>query len=422
MQNNQQSIPSVALVGAFDRFNYGDLLFPIISKNHLLASGFHGNIPIHALLKSDLSAYGALPTESIVDLNSGNVLRPGDTVIFAGGGTIGVDWTYMYSNLCGRFGNAALYYSSRLFGSSFVNRYSMKVLGGRSPFPWVAGPADFPCPVNVAYNAVGGSEFSNLSRDQQKLTLERLSQATYLSVRDAETQRHFAPLNDSITVELAPDSAVLMSEQFPIEWLEKNVSSEIRDLVDAGGYICFQSNIHYANRNQSKIIAALEELFNKTGLRAVLLPIGRYVGLDDQMALSLLQQRLQTPSALVSDSATIFEIMYVIAKANLFLGTSLHGNITSQSFGVPHLGLSETPCKVDFYLDTWDLPEQARCVQLESLTEFAKNAMGIPEERRLKKRDELIALAKVNFERLFNSCGIISDATRFSSEMDARHG
>ena len=59
-------------------------------------------------------------------------------------------------------------------------------------------------PVKVTYNAVGGSEFAGLTLSVKKQTLDRLGKATYLSVRDAETQRLFSPAGKSTPHQVAP--------------------------------------------------------------------------------------------------------------------------------------------------------------------------------------------------------------------------
>jgi hypothetical protein len=396
----------IALLGAYDRFNYGDLLFPIIVGNDLKRNHAELAISIHALVESDLTQYGALATQSLRALYKKDGLQAGDVVVFAGGGIIGVDWTYMLKNLVGRTANKALYYAQRLVGLGPVDQVCRFYFGAMAPFPWVAGPEDFPQPVMVAYNAVGGSEFATLSPLVQQKTLERLSKAAFLSVRDAETQRLLSPVQNKVPVHLAPDSAILMSEQFPLSTLEALAGAEVLQQTSGAPYICFQANFDYALRFENQIINALEAIYQSHGLRAVLLPIGRYVGLDDQFALRKILERLKTPATMVSAQANIWEIMLTIARANLFLGTSLHGNVTSQSFAVPHLGLSERPCKLDYYLATWDLPAQSRCIRLDESVDMAGKALAIPTASRLEKRAELLGLSHGNFQKLADACGI----------------
>ena len=364
-------------------------------------------VETHALVSCDLSRYGAIKTMNYRSLCRPGALHTDDVVLFAGGGTIGAKWTDMHSNLLGATGNRALYYLGRLLGEAKANEVSRIFFGGKAPFPWVAGPEDFSVPVRVAYNAVGGSEFAHHSPLTQSRILERLGKATYLSVRSAETKRLLSAVEETVAVNLAPDSAILMSEHFPLPQLESKVSESLREIIECGPYVCFQSHVRYARRNEDSIVAALGNIYETYGLRALLLPIGRYVGLDDQIALQNILQRMRTPARIVSDEASIWEIMFTIARASLFLGTSLHGNVTSQSFAVPHLGLiAPQPNKLDHYLATWDLPEQARCVALDEVNRFAGRVLAVPELARREKRSELIELAHANFEKMASACRI----------------
>lgn len=395
------------LLGAFDRFNYGDLLFPIIVRNEIAQHSASTQTSVHALIDSDLSHYGALPTRSMRAIYDSQYIQAGDTILFAGGGTIGVDWTYMLANLLNKNANTALYYATRLLGNKCVDTLSRKYFGARAAFPWVAEPNDFPVPVKIAYNAVGGSEFATLSPEIRSRTLACLAKSSYLSVRDAETKRLFSPLESNINVELAPDSAVLMSEQFPVEWLQQNVSPTLLERLNNAPYVCFHSNLNFGRKNHAQIVKTLEKIYSQYGLRAVLLPIGRYVGLDDEIALREILSALSTPAEIISGEASIFEIMLTIAKAKVFVGTSLHGNVTSQSFAVPHIGLSNHVCKLDHYLQTWDIPEQARCIPIREVAQQIEQVLSITPQTLGDKRSELIRQSHENFAKLANKCEIV---------------
>ncbi len=403
--NLQANNPKAILLGAFDRFNYGDLLFPLVVGNELDRCSPATRHEVYALVESDLSRFGALQTKPIRSIYHAGSLCSGDIVLFAGGGTIGVDWTYMYANLLGKTGNAVLYYLKRIFGEAAAETLSRARFGARAPFPWIAAPEDFPVPVKVAYNAVGGSEFAKLPARIQARTLSHLDKATYFSVRDAETQRLFSRL-ENVSVETAPDSAILMSEQYPLERLETLASANVLNSLRGSPYLCFQTNINYARKHTNRIAATLEAIHEAYGLRTILLPIGRYVGLDDQIALDSIKRKTRSPCDVISDEASLFDIMLTIARSDVFVGTSLHGNITSQSFGVPHLGLSDTPCKVDYYLGTWDLPEQSRCVPIKEVADQVGKVIRIPETARQGKRQELIARSHSNFAKLAKACGL----------------
>jgi len=56
----------ICIYSACDRFNYGDLLFPMVLTNLLKQSfGDKYDIEIFGTIRSDLSPYGALKTKPI---------------------------------------------------------------------------------------------------------------------------------------------------------------------------------------------------------------------------------------------------------------------------------------------------------------------------------------------------------------------
>jgi exopolysaccharide biosynthesis predicted pyruvyltransferase EpsI len=394
---------TIYAIGAFDRFNYGDLLFPIISKNFIEKNYPGTRFDSYALSCSDFSRFGALETKQISQLYRRGGVRDGDVIYFCGGGILGADWLSMHANLLGDFGNSAIYYLSRVLGYRLANNLSQFYFGAKSEFPWIASAEDFSAQVKIIYNAAGGSELSALAADVRDRALEKLSAATFLSVRDAETKRICASFERRIAVSLVPDSAVLMSEQFPRSVLESKVGAELKSVVARGKYVCFQANYQYVQKNFREIIVQLEKLHRDYGVRVLLLPIGRYVGLDDHKGLMELKNSIKVPVDIVGDNATIWDIMYSIAAASLFVGTSLHGNVTAQSFAVPHIGLSDRRSKLDFYLETWDIPEQAFCPKLEDINQVAGVTLAVTESRRLGKRDYLMGLAKQNLHNIMEA-------------------
>lgn len=50
-------------------------------------------------------------------------------------------------------------------------------------------------------------------------------------------------------------------------------------------------------------------------------------------------------------SPNLFDIMWLIKSSKLYIGSSLHGIITSMSFGVPYIGYCKK--KLMTYIDTW---------------------------------------------------------------------
>ena len=111
------------------------------------------------------------------------------------------------------------------------------------------------------------------------------------------------------------------------------------------------------------------ELYNKTQLPIVLVPIGLALRHEDDIACERLKSCLSIPSC-VLNSRTIYDIMYAIANSKLFIGTSLHGNITAMSYDVPNVGFGGQ--KLDGYLKKWAWGlQKVGCITPDIISRFA---------------------------------------------------
>ena len=395
--------PRVALLGAYDRFNYGDLLFPLITQHELAHRRLDVEVRAFSLRRADLSRYGAVPSHALKRLYDGSFLRSGDACIVNGGGTLGVDWAHILMDTLGPTGASLLYRCERLIGRRRMDRLIRWHFGGRSCTPFIPAPADFGAEVRVVYNASGGSEIQALPRGLRDMAYAGLGACNYLSVRDRKVRDLLEPEAPPAGIWLAPDSAVLMSEHFPLEALERTARPALIEAL-APGYFCVQANRDFGAAHMHKLRDLCESIHSETGLRALLLPIGRYTGLDDPLFLQELGGLLRMPHQHGPADATIAEIMLCIARSSLFLGSSLHGNITAQSFAVPHLGLNPKSAKLGAYLETWDIAEHQRCVDLaqqDDGVQRVKAALAVPQALRDAKRVELVQAARQNYDRLF---------------------
>jgi len=70
----------------------------------------------------------------------------------------------------------------------------------------------------------------------------------------------------------------------------------------------------------------------------------------------------------------IWEIMALIARSSLYVGTSLHGYITAFAFGIPRLGLGKIK-KLTGFRDTWDLPSMPAGIPYRELFTAATRAL-----------------------------------------------
>jgi polysaccharide pyruvyl transferase WcaK-like protein len=399
--------PRVAVVGAFDRFNYGDLLFAAVMERMLRGAADPARVDFYALVRRDLRHLGGPRTRPLKELFRPGELPDGSVVIVAGGEVLDAGWGHTLETA----GSAPLVFLLRrvnqYLGCRAADRLSRWLAGTPLEEPWVLAPSDFPSRVRVAYNAVGGASLDRLPAEVRARVEEKLAQATYLSVRDERTRELLEAGQLAGRARLAPDSVVLLASLYPPASLEERAVPPVRELVrqHAGGYLCFQINKNLGSGQGRLLAAQLEAIYRCHGLAAVLLPIGRARFHEDQVPLAEVRQHLRTPAVLAAGELTTHDITYLIASARAYAGTSLHGAITALAYGVPSLGLTPSVPKQAAFFRTWGIP--GRCgVALEEIAAQLPAVLAVPRPDLERKGAELVAAARDNFRALFEAVGI----------------
>src|SRR5690554_4303582 len=95
----------VIVYGAYDRHNYGDLLFAIILKRYLEADNRY-SVLVAATKSSNLSRYGALPTVPLKKALEATRSQPNTLLIVAGGECLTAQW----ESIIGYLAPQSLYY------------------------------------------------------------------------------------------------------------------------------------------------------------------------------------------------------------------------------------------------------------------------------------------------------------------------
>lgn len=87
---------NIHFLAASDRINYGDLLFPIIFKSVL--DKLYSNVIFknYGIVKSNLSNFGGIKTESYKSLQS-DLINSKGVLIICGGEVLFPTWTLIYS-------------------------------------------------------------------------------------------------------------------------------------------------------------------------------------------------------------------------------------------------------------------------------------------------------------------------------------
>lgn len=399
----------IAIIGAFDRMNYGDLLFPVVLTEHLLKHyGSSVEISYYGHCHSDLTPFGGFITKPLRHLFSSKELPDGSVIIVAGGEVLAANWIDTLYYLLGkkpwwqRLAN-------RLVGPIAETILIRRYLGCRNIFPYLLRKSDFSKPLAIIYNAVGGANLATRNKSFQQSVASILKDADYLTVRDQSSIKILRNTGiDLPNLTLAPDCAAVISNLFPLDILESKLSNEAIDLKKTLGgrpFITFQMGINFISNSVGIIAEQLNLLTKKTGFTIVLLPIGRASGHEDQIVLGKILPLLGQPAILPRQN-TIFDTMWFIANSQLFIGTSLHGAITAMSYGVPHLALTKIDSKIPAFLNTWDLPAQSNCEELTDIYSSAQNRLNIPQEQLIILSKDFVSKAQLALNRMTNTIEI----------------
>lgn len=385
---------NVLIIGAFDRYNYGDLLFPIIIEKQLETYGRDFNAQFFGIVKSDLRAVGGKPTGSIQQFYQACDTAEGHTsVIVAGGEAVAVTWNSLLLALSGLFKRTHRFHH-RLGRVIDINALAKRVLGGKTELPFVLTKTAFKHVDQVIFNSLGGSELDPEIFSRYPNLAQQLKQVDYFAVRDRATQDRLQSYG--IPTQLYPDSAILMSKFFPRKKLVDRTSPAVRTYVAAnrGRYIFFQVKYNHAKKKERLIASQLDRVAAADDLSLCFCPIGKALNHDDQIALRRIAPYLKNKPA-VFDTVSIWDIMYLIANARVYTGTSLHGAITAMSYAVPYVGLEVT--KLNSYLNTWGIDGLDRIVALSELADGVQRAIHTDQLALDQSRTAQLEAAEASF-------------------------
>lgn len=389
----------IALVGAVDRNNYGDLLFPIILKEWLSSRDPNLEFKNYGTVASNLSQIGALPSKKISDIES----DAPDTLIVVGGATLNSAWKFTHLHLLEN-DKKILFYRIvyKLIGKRNAEKLSSKILVAHSRYPWIFSKEEYNLSnCQLIYNTVSGTDFSYFNEKEQRRMASYLNQADYLSVRDPLTKENLENL-DVADVQMVPDSAVIMSDIFPKDKLQNMVSNEYQMIAkkNTSNYLVFQIGKKYASE-EKKIAEQLCRYCQEKKLSLVLLPIGRAGMHEDQIPLKKIYEFCKKQvEVFLPEKNTIFDTMFYIANAEVFLGTSLHGNITAISYGVKTVGLDSRVKKLNYFLEEYYIDSYPYAADIFHIYDELVKSDYVHEKDILHSRNQLIKLVTAHFQQV----------------------
>jgi len=302
---------TVALFGTFDVPNYGDCLFPLIVKNEIEKQ--FGQVNLYPF-----SPTSAVPQISdypkVYSFNEITEVFPQPPTGFIIGGGALLNTEYSLS-LWPQIRN--ILYPNGL-------KYWL--------LPIMIGKA-WGCP--VIFNAVGGSVFSDAFNDIGARYLNKLDLCL---VREEFTAKRLRSLN--VNNEVAPDCGVVLPELLASDRWDLRYRLLSSSLGLPGRFIVAQASF-YIQRYFTAFTNAVADIALKAKLPVVLLPICHHI--SDNASLKIMRRMLDARGVethLVTGILKTLDTSAILAKSQIYIGTSLHGTLTSLAFRRPAIAFN----------------------------------------------------------------------------------
>lgn len=299
---------ATVLFGAFDRHNLGDLLLARVAEREEA-----GPVVFAGLAARDMTPGGpsVVPLEEAIADGSVRLIHVGGEVL-----------------------DCDAEQAAYMLGEP--------ALALRRQCAYAVAKEDLPAGSSVEFRAVGGVALAERPAAFRGEVLAALAQADRVTVRDVVT--HGFLLANGIGAELVPDPVSRVAALFGEEILARKPAIE--------GYAAVQFAAEWGD---DATLAQLARGLDGIGMPVVLFRAGAAPWHDDLEPYRRLAARLAVP-VLIFESLDIWDICGLIAGACLFVGTSLHGRIVAEAFGVPAVSIEQQPGsarKLHAYLQTW---------------------------------------------------------------------
>jgi hypothetical protein len=368
------------LFGAFDRHNFGDLLFPHIAATLLPQE----NLIFAGLAERDLREYDGHRVRALTALASELKDAPVN-IIHVGGELLSCDaW------------QAAVMLSPPEEVQEIIAQYdalpSERLAWARAQLgipdlaPYTVSRALFPQAARVTYNAVGGTDLDQRDPALRAEVMAKLKTADAVSVRDRCTLAQLEAAG--IAASLVPDPGVMVAELFGETIRGQGQQGEpaaIRQTFPQG-YLTVQFSADLGDdATLSEIAAQLDRALAASGLGIVLFRAGAAPWHDDLECYRRIVSRLRS-EARIFQSLNLWDICALIAHSRGYCGSSLHGGIVAGAFGLPHLWLlhadeAAKTAKQAAYAGTWQSPCLPATATIPELAAAVSGVLATDRER-----------------------------------------
>lgn len=392
--------PPLLLLGAFDRHNFGDLLFA-----HIAAALLPGRRLIHAgLAARDLRPQGGHPTRALAQLADELYNQPLH-LLHVGGELLTCDaW------------QAAVMVQTPEQAPQIIARYdpdpaqrrawAARTLGLGDQAPYCAAREMFPQAHRVFYCAVGGVELGERPAAMRDEVLGKLRGADGVGVRDRVTQTHLAAAG--IDTLLMPDPAVMVAELCGAAVHRHARHGEVAQVRSAfpHGYLAVQLSADFGDDETLHGIAGqLDQIARDSGLALVLFRAGAAPWHDDLACYRRLAAQLHAPAVWLFSSLHLWDICALIAHSRGYCGSSLHGRIVATACGLPRLTVRHPAhagrtTKQEAYGATWEIPAMASVADIADIAATFAQALQVDTQSLQNHAAELAHRYRQTFDTL----------------------
>lgn len=371
---HSNSVPLI-LFGAFDRHNFGDLLFP-----HIAAALLGERQPIFAGLASrDLRAVGGHRVTALSELAT-RYRNDRVDILHVGGELLTCNAWEAAVMLLHPAETTQL--SIHIAPDSVQRmRWAQARLGLPALVPYSVSRDLFP-EARICYAAVGGVNLDGLDRAMHTEVRSNLLRADMVSVRERRTQSLLE--SAGISSLLLPDPAVMVAKLFGTRIHARRHVSAVAAVHRSfpAGYIAMQFSEDFADDATQAVIAGqLDAIAEATGLGIVFFRAGAAPWHDRLEHYRNTAARMRAPARLF-ESLEIWDICALIACSRAYCGSSLHGRIVAGAFGLPRVTLrppaqGDRPSKHASYMSTWEAGTMPAEVDVKGIANGIAKAIAV---------------------------------------------
>lgn len=392
----------IIIFGAFDRHNFGDMLFPHIVS----ALVKHDDLVFAGLAERDLRSCGGHKVQAITQVAAQWREYP-VKVIHAGGEILTCDaWQSAVMLLLPDEAQATIARLDTRRGERLEWAHAM--LGTSAQAPYTLSRSLFPCASRFAYNAVGGVALDECEPAMRAEVLANLRAADEVSVRDTQTHAHLTAAG--IDARLMPDAAIMVPELFGARIKQCAGDNPIARIQQTfpQGYVAVQFSADYGDdETLGEIAAQLDAFALSSGYGTVFFRAGAAPWHDNAHCYQRLAARMRTASEIFT-SLDVWHICALIASSQAYAGSSLHGRIIAMAYALPRVNLSHPvhtaqPAKQNAFAATWESTEMPVTVEVDEIAEGIRRAMMVDRERLRKTAAGLAANYRRQIEAVLGS-------------------